>query len=76
MDISFGIMFVAWLLMTCAWWDARLRAKRLERLYSDALDAITEITDDYIRRGDVILSLLDELDSSIEDALSEPEEDQ
>ena len=76
MDISFGVMFVAWLLMTCAWWDARLRAKRWERLCSDALDAIDEINDECIRRGDIILSLLAELDSNVEDASPEPEGDQ
>ena len=74
MDTDFCLMFIAWLSMTCAWWDARLRAKRLERLYSAALDAITEISDDCIRRGNVILSLLTELDSSVEDELPESEE--
>lgn len=76
MDTDFCLMFIAWLLMTCAWWDARLRAKRLERLCSAALDAITEINDDCIRSGDVILSLLTELDSSVEDTSLEPEEEQ
>lgn len=76
MDISFGIMFVAWLLMTCAWWDARLRVKRLERLCSDALDTLAEANDECMRRGDIIMSLLVELDLIVEDALPEPEEEQ
>ena len=74
MDVSFCLMFTAWLLMTCAWWDARLRVKRLERLCSDALDTLAEANDECMRRGDIIMSLLAELDSSVEDELPESEE--